>query len=177
MEPRLDTHAPRISGVNVAGEPVDLDYSAHLMNVVVFFEPVSMNSLNVVEQIRLMSERYGNLSVGFWYVMEPRLSCMLHHDVAQKTLDRISLFSNTLFDANNMIALYSGIRTVPTVYVADSNGLLISRYEGEVSLVEIERNLQARIALSGYRDELPAMHKPERALVSLRSGSVMRQMG
>lgn len=177
MRPREDTRAPRISGINVSGESVDADYSAYLMNVVVFFEPVSKYSLETLEYLRKMSSRYENLSVGFWYVMEPRVSCMLHAELAQRTLDRLSMFTNTLFDANNMIALHAGIQTVPCVLVVDSNANLIGRYEGEISQTEIERNIQARIALSGYRDELPAMQKPDRSLASLRSGSVMRKMG
>lgn len=177
MRPKEETRAPRISGINVSGESVDVDYSAYLMNVVVFFEPVSRYSLETLEYLRTMSSRYGNLSVGFWYIMEPRLSCMFHAELAQRTLDRLSLFANTLFDANNMIALYAGIQTVPCVLVVDSNSCLIGRYEGEISRMEIERNVQARIALSGYRDELPTMQKPEHFNGSLRSGSVMRQMG
>lgn len=177
MEPREQERAPRISGITVTGEAMEIDYSANLMNVVLFFEPVSRYSLDTVEHIRVMSSRYGKLSVGFWYVMEPRLSCMNRSLVAQRTLDKMSLFANTIFDANNMIALHSGVQTVPAALVVDSNSFLNSKYEGEVSLMEIERTVQARIAMSGYRDELPDMQKPERSFVALRAGSVMRNMG
>lgn len=177
MKQQEGTRAPRISGINVAGEPVELNYSGNLMNVVVFFEPVSKYSHEFVEQIRLMSERYGQLSVGFWYVMEPRLSCMFHAEFAQQALDRMCLPGNVLFDGNNLIALQADVQTVPTVLVVDSNSLLISRYEGEISTLEIERNIQARLARSGYRDELPLMQRPERAFASFRSGAVLRQMG
>lgn len=184
MEPKDQVRALRISGLNVAGEPVDVDYSLNLMNVVLFFEPVSKNSLDVVELVRLMSERYSRLSVGFWYVMEPRLSCLYRSLSAQRTLDRLSLFSNVLFDANNMIVLQSGVRVVPAVIVVDSNGLICSQFEGEISLLEIERTVQARIALSGYKDELPLMSRFDAfgngitsELSRGRSGSVMRQLG
>ncbi len=172
-----ETRAPRISGINVSGETVGVDYSTHLMNILLFFEPVSKYCLDSVERVRLISTRYENLSTGFWYVMEPRLSCMLHSDVAKKALDRMSVFSNVLFDPNNMIALQSGVQTVPAVFVVDSNGFLTSRYEGEISWVAIERNIQARIAQSGYRDELPPMPKPDNYSGTIRSASIMRQMG
>ncbi len=177
MEPKEQERAPRISGINVAGEAVEVDYSANLMNVVVFFEPVSKYSLDTVEHFRVMASRYEKLSAGFWYVMEPRLSCMLRSEVAQRTLDRLSLFTNTIFDANNMIALHSGIRSVPAVMAIDSNSYVNSKFEGEVSLSEIERTVQARIALSGYRDELPLMRGREQTSASLRPASTTRQMG
>jgi hypothetical protein len=177
MEPKAQERAPRISGVNVSGEAVDVDYSSGLMNVVLFFEPVTRLSLETVERIRVMSTKYEKLSVSFWYVMEPRLSCMSRAEVAQRTLDRLSLFSNTIFDANNMVALYSGVRTVPTVLVVDSNGFLSLRHEGEVSLTEIERTVQSRIALSGYRDELPVMQRAESMLMSPRVGIAIRNLG
>lgn len=177
MRPREETRAPRISGVNAAAESVEVDYSTHLMNIVTFFEPVSNYSLESVEEVRAMSDRYGELSVGFWFVMEPRLSCMFHESIALKTIERLRLPSETLFDANNLIALQAGIQVVPTVLVVDSNSLLNSRYDGELSPMEIERSVQARVALSGYRDELPAIQRPERSAGLLRSGSVMRQMG
>ncbi len=177
MKPREEIRAPRITGVNPVSRSVEVDYSGHLMNVVTFFEPVSRYSLESLAGLRAMSDRYGNLSVGFWYVMEPRLSCMFHEGIALKTVRRLQLPEDTLFDANNLIAMQAGIQVVPTVLVVDSNSFLVSRYEGELSPMEIERNVQARIALSGYRDELPSMQKPERSGAALRSGSVMRQMG
>lgn len=177
MKQMDETRAPRISGINVSGEPVEVDYSTHLMNVLLFFEPVSRYSLDAVERTRVMAQRYGRLSVGFWYVMEPRLSCMFHTEIAQKALDRLSLFGDVLFDPNNMIVLQSGVRTVPTAFVVDSNGFLSARYEGEISWSEIERNLQARIAQSGYREELPAMERPELPIVAPHQGSAVRQMG
>ncbi len=177
MEPKEQERASRISGINVAGETVEVDYSANLMNVLVFFEPVSKYSLDTVENFRVMASRYEKLSVGFWYVMEPRLSCMLRFEVAQRTLDRLSLFTNTIFDANNMIALHSRIRSVPAVLAIDSNSFVISKFEGEVSLSEIERTVQARIALSGYRAELPPMEGRDRTFASLRPASTTKQMG
>ncbi len=177
MEPKEQERAPRITGIDVAGGSLEVDYSANLMNVVLFFEPVSRYSLDMVERIRVMAARYEKLSVGFWYVMEPRVSCMSRSEAAKRTLDRLSLFGNTLFDANNMIALHAGIRAVPAALVVDSNSYLSSRFEGEISLMEIERTIQARIAMSGYRDELPMMQRLERPTVSLRTGAVMRQMG
>lgn len=172
-----ETRAPRISGIDVLGETVEVDYSMYLMNILLFFEPVSKHSIDSVEQVRLISTRYEKLSTGFWYVMEPRLSCMLHSEAAKKALDRMGIFDNILFDPNNMIALQSGVQTVPTVFVVDSNGFLNSRYEGEISWVEIERNIQGRVAQSGYREELPPMPKPGYYSRALRSASVMRQMG
>lgn len=177
MKLREETRAPRISGINAASQSVEVDYSTHLMNVVTFFEPVSKYSLDSVEEIRAMSDRYGALSVGFWYVMEPRLSCMLHEGIARRTLERLRLPAETLFDANNLIALQGGVQVVPTVLVVNSNSFLNSRYDGELSPIEIERNIQGRVALSGYRDELPSIQKPERSGGLLRSASVMRQMG
>ncbi len=177
MIPREHQAAPRISGVSVSGEPIWIDYSANLMNVVTFFDPVSKYSLSTIENLRRMSSLYEKLSVGFWYIMEPRLSCMYHSETAGRTIDRLSLFTGTLYDGNDMIALNAGISSVPAVLVVDSNGGLISRYEGEISLFEIERTLQARIALSGYRDELPQLERPERPFLSARSASEMRQLG
>ena len=177
MKRSEETRAPRISGINVSGETVEVDYSIHLMNILLFFEPVSKYSVDSVERVRLISTRYENLSTGFWYVMEPRLSCMLHSDIARKALDRMSVFSNVLFDPNNMIALQAGVQTVPAVFVVDSNGFLSSRYEGEISWGEIERNIQSRIAQSGYRDELPPLEKPDNYSGTMRSSSVIRQMG
>lgn len=177
MKPREEIRAPRISGVNVDSEAVEIEYSDRLMNVVTFFEPVSRYSLDVVEEICSMSARYRDLSVGFWYVMEPRLSCMIHQEIARKTLERLGLVGDTLFDANNMIALQAGIQATPTALVVDSNSYLNSRYDGELSMTEIERKIQARIALSGYRDELPSLQRPARNYGLVRSGSIMRQMG
>ncbi len=177
MKPREEIRAPRISGVNVESEAVDVRYSDHLINIVTFFEPVSRYSLDSAAKILSMSARYADLSVGFWYVMEPRLSCLFRQEVARRTLERLGLVGETLFDANNLIALQAGIQAVPTVLVVDSNSFLNARYEGELSLMEIERNIQARIALSGYRDELPPMKKPDLGIGLVRSGSAMRQMG
>ncbi len=42
---------------------------------------------------------------------------------------------------------------------------------------EIERAIQARLALSGYRDELPVVGGMEFHVSHLRGGSVMRQLG
>lgn len=177
MKPREEIRAPRITGVNVESEAMEVQYSDHLMNVVTFFEPVSRYSLDAVEVIRSLSTSYRDLSVGFWYVMEPRLSCMFRQENARKTLGRLGLAAETFFDANNMIALQAGVQAVPTVLVVDSNSFMNSRYNGELSPLEIERSIQARIALSGYRDDLPPMQRPGRGFGSVRSGSVMRQMG
>lgn len=177
MKQQEGTRAPRISGINVAGEAVEVDFTDSLMNVVVFFEPVSRYSLDFLGQIKMMASRYERLSVGFHYVMEPRLSCMLHADPVQKTLDRLRLPADVLFDANNLIALQADVQTVPTALIVDSNSFLVGKYQGEISMTEIERTLQARLARSGYRDDLPMMQRPERACFSSRSSAVMRQMG
>lgn len=197
MEPRELPRAPRISGINVIGETVDIDYLANLMNVVVFFEPVTKNSIDTVGLIRLFAERYQKLSVGFWYVMEPRLSCMYHGSIAQVTLERLGLFqprgsaqsasasrggepsaqTSTIFDANNMILLRSGIRVVPAVLAVDSNSFIRSQYEGEVSFRELERTIQARLASSGYRDDLPTIGEMDYDFLHSCGGSVMRQLG
>ncbi len=177
MEPKEQARAPRISGINVAGEAVEVDYSANLINVVVFFEPVSKNSLDTVELVRLLSQRYEKLSVGFWFVLEPRLSCMFRGEEAQRTLDRLGLFSNIVFDANSMIVLQSGVRIVPAVLVVDSNSFIKSQFEGEISFREIERTIQARLALSGYRDDLPNMGGVDFDFSHARGGSILKQLG
>lgn len=177
MEPKEQLRAPRINGINVAGEAVEVDYSANLMNVVVFFEPVSKNSLDTVEMVRLLSQRYEKLSVGFWFVMEPRLSCMYHGNAAQRILDRLGLFSNVVFDANNMIVLQLGLRVVPAVLVVDSNSLIRYQYEGEISFREIERTLQARLASSGYKDDMPSMGLVDLDFSHSRNNSVLKQLG
>jgi len=182
MQPKEQIRAPRIGGVDTDGNSVSVDYSANLMNVVLFFEPVSAYSLETVEQIRLMATKYERLSVGFWYVLEPRLSCMFKSEIAQRTLDRLSIFSNVLFDVNNMIALHASLKSVPAVFVADSNSFLSAQFEGTISLSELERTLQARIALSGYRDELPPMARFDIGSLADRSSrhlepGIIRQLG
>ncbi|MCL5268757.1 MAG: hypothetical protein M1469_11755 [Bacteroidetes bacterium] len=177
MEPKEQTRAPAFNGINVSGEALEADYADNLVNVVTFFEPVTKNSLDTVEIMRLMSRRYESLSVGFWYVMEPRLSCMYHAKESQMTLDRLSLFGNTLFDANNTLILQFRVNELPAVLIIDSNGMIKSRYEGEVSLRSFERSIQARLAVSGYRDELPNMGELGFNLVHSRGSSKLRQLG
>lgn len=103
METKEQPRAPRISGTNIAGEWVDVDYSANLLNVVLFFEPVSIGSSEAVESVRRLAERYEKLAVGFWFVMEPRLSCMYRGNVAQQNLQRFDLTRIAVFDGNGMI--------------------------------------------------------------------------
>ena len=177
MEPKEQTRAPAFNGINVSGEALRADYSDSLMNVITFFEPVTKNSLDTVETMRLMSRKYDGLSVAFRYVLEPRLSCMYHAKESQMTLDRLSLFGNTLFDANSMLVLQFGIRELPAVLIIDSNGIIKSRYEGEVSLRSFERSIQSRLAMSGYRDELPNMDGPGFDIMRSRGDSKLRQLG
>lgn len=177
MESNEQTRAQVIAGIDVSGEPVEVNYAANLMNVVTFFEPVSMGSLDALRVIRLLSKRYADLSVGFWYVMEPRLSCLYRAKESQLTLERLSLPSNTIFDANNMVVLQFGIGELPAVLVIDSNSFVKSRYEGEISPRSLERTIQARLAVSGYRDELPDMGESGLRFAHNRSGSVLKQLG
>ncbi|MFZ1083255.1 MAG: hypothetical protein WAO19_15185, partial [Candidatus Kryptoniota bacterium] len=177
MEPREQSRAPMISGINVVGENVNIDYSTNLVNVVLFFDPVSRVSLESLNMVRLLAQRYEKLSVGFWYVMEPRLSCMYRGNIAQAAFERLGLSANAIFDANSMIILRARIKVVPAAMVIDSNSYIKSQYEGEISFREIERAIQARLALSGYRDELPVVGGMEFHVSHLRGGSVMRQLG
>ncbi len=176
MDTREQTRAPRISGTNVAGEWIDVDYSANLMNVVLFFDPVSKNSAEAVELVRKLAGRYEKLAVGFWYVMEPRLSCMYRGNAAQLTLQKFNLLKNAIFDGNNMVELQARLKVFPALLVVDSNSFVRSQYEGEISFREVERAIQSRLALSGYRDQLPAIGEMD--LDFHRSGSyVLKQMG
>ncbi len=197
MDPRELPRAPSISGINVNGEAVEVDYFANLINVVVFFEPLTMNSIYAIGVIRNFAERYKRFPVGFWYVMEPRPSCMDRGDVARVTLERLGLLrstasnqdasapsggefsskTNTIFDANSAILLRAGVRVMPSVLAIDSNSFVRSQYEGEVSFRELERTIQARLALSGYRDELPAIGEMDYDFIRSCGGSVVRQMG
>lgn len=166
-----------ISGINVSGEPVEVDYSAKLMNVITFFEPVSMSSLDTLKLIRFLAKKYSALSVGFRYVMEPRLSCLYHAKESKPALERLGLPSDTIFDANNMVVLQYGISELPAVFIVDSNSFVKSRYEGEISPRNLERTIQARLAASGYRDELPDMDDTGLQFVHTRGSSVLKQLG
>ena len=166
-----------ISGINVVGENVDVDYSANLMNIVLFFDPVSKISLESLNMVQLLAQRYEKLSVGFWYVMEPRLSCMYRGNIAQAAFERFGMSANAIFDANSMIVLRARIKVVPAAMVIDSNSFIKSQYEGEISFREIERAIQARLAISGYRDDLPADGGMEFNVCHLHGGSMMRQLG
>ncbi len=177
MEPKEQTRVQMISGINVSGEPVEADYAANLMNVVTFFEPVSRSSLDTLKIVRHLSKKYTDLSVGFWYVMEPRLSCLYRAKESQLTLERLGLPSSTIFDANNMIVLQFGITELPAVLVIDSNSFIKSRYEAEISPRSLERTIQARLAVSGYRDELPDMDEAGLQFVHTKGSSVLRQLG
>jgi len=176
MEPREQSRAPRISGVNIFGERVDVDYSANLLNVVLFFEPVSKNAANAIEAVRRLSVRYSKLAVGFWYVMEPRLSCMFRSNVAQTTLQRLDLAEIAVFDGNGMVELQAQLKSVPALFVVDSNSFIKSQFEGEISFREVERSIQARLSTSGYREELPSIGEMDMDAMVHR-GSVIKQMG
>ncbi len=177
MEPKEPTRAPAITGINISGDALQVDYTENLLSVITFFEPVTKNSLDTVEVMRQMSRSYGNLSVGFWYVLEPRLSCMYHARESQTTLERLNLSGNTIFDANNMLVLQLGIRELPAVLVVDSNGIIKARFEGEIPLRSFERSIQARLAVSGYRDELPSMGTAGAEIMRTRTSSTLRQLG
>ena len=177
MDLRENSRAPILAGLNTEGESIIVDYSENLINLVLFFDPVSKASLDAVEFTRLLSRRYNGLSVGFWYVMVPRLSCMYKAAAAHRALDRLGLFGGVLFDVNNMISLRAGRQTLPALLVVESNGNLKALYEGEISFREAERSLQARLSLSGYRDELPQMMAIDSDYAVLRSNSVVRQLG
>jgi hypothetical protein len=176
METKEQPRAPRISGTNVIGEWIDVDYSANLVNVVLFFEPVSKNSAEAVESVRRLAGKYAKLAVGFWFVMEPRLSCMFRGNVAQRTLQRLDLLKNAVFDGNGMVEMQARLKAVPSLLVVDSNSLIKSQYEGEISFKEVERSIQARLSVSGYRDELPSIGEMESDFLLPRS-SVLKQMG
>ncbi len=177
MEPREQPRAPMISGINVVGESIVVDYSANLMNIVLFFDPVSKISLDSLTMVQHLAERYGKLSVGFWYVMEPRLSCMYRGNVAHATLERFGMAANAIFDANNVIAMRARFSLVPAIMAIDSNSFIRLQYEGEISFREIERTIQARLAITGYRDDLPAAWEIESNAFVFHGGSTMRQLG
>ena len=177
MEPREQSRAPIISGINVTGERLDVDYSSNLVNVVLFFDPVSKISLESLNVVQFIARRYERLSVGFWYVMEPRLSCMYRENIARATLERLKLIDKAIFDANNMIVLRARVNLIPAVMMVDSNSYIKSQYEGEISFREIERTIQARLSLTGYREELPAAGDIDACISQLHGGSVMRQLG
>jgi hypothetical protein len=176
METKEQVRAPRISGTNVIGEWVDVDFSTNLLNVVLFFEPVSKNSAEAVESVRRLAERYEKLAVGFWFVMEPRLSCMFRGNVAQSALQKFDLMKNAIFDGNGMVELQARLKAVPALLVVDSNSFVKSQYEGDISFREVERTIQARLAVSGYRDDLPSIAEIDSDSLQSRS-SVMKQMG
>lgn len=176
METKEQQRAPRISGTNVVGDWIDVDYSANLVNVVLFFEPVSKNSAEAVESVRHLAERYAKLAVGFWFVMEPRLSCMFRGNVAVQTLQGLDLTKNAIFDGNSMVELQARLKAVPALLIVDSNSLIKSQYEGEISFKEVERTIQARLAVSGYRDELPSVGEIDSDFPPPRT-SVIKQMG
>jgi hypothetical protein len=176
MEAKEQTRAPRISGTNVLGEWIDVDYSANLLTVILFFDPISKNSEDAVESIRRLAQRYQNLAIGFWFVMEPRLSCMFRGEVVQRTLERKGLVRDAIFDGNGMVELQSQFEEVPALFVADANSFVRTRYEGEISFREVERTIQARLSVSGYRDELPAIAELDLEPPQSR-GFLLRQMG
>lgn len=72
--------------------------------------------------------------------------------------------------------LQARLRVVPALLVVDSNSLIKSQYEGEISFREVERTIQARLAVSGYRDELPLIGEMDLEF-SLSRSVVLRQMG
>ncbi len=178
MEIKEETRASRISGANVSGEWLDVDYSTNLLSVVLFFEPVSRKSAEAVELVRRIAARYEKLAVGFWYVMEPRLSCMFHGNVAQKTLQRLDLLKNVVFDASNMLELQARLKEVPALLVVDSNSYIKAEYEGNIGAAAsaIERTIQARLAVSGYRDDLPSIGEFDTDFPK-SCDSVLKQMG
>ncbi|HUI28672.1 MAG TPA: hypothetical protein VLX91_00545 [Candidatus Acidoferrales bacterium] len=151
------TRAPQISGTNVVGEWIEVDYSRNLISAVLFFEPVSGNSSEAVELVQRIARRYEKLPVGFWFIMEPRLSCMFRGNTAQLTLQRFNLMKNSIFDGNGMMEHQARIKAVPALFVVDSNSFLKLQCEGEISFREFERTIQARLAASGYREDLPAI--------------------
>lgn len=178
METKQETRAPRISGANVSGEWLDVDYSTNLLSVVLFFEPVSRNSAEAVELVRRLAARYEKLAVGFWYVMEPRLSCMFRGDVALQTLQKLDLIKNVIFDANNVVELQARLKEVPALLVVDSNSYIKAQYEGKIGGASsaVERTIQARLAVSGYRDDLPSIGEMGSDFPKSRN-SVLKQMG
>ena len=176
METKEQPRAPRITGTNVMGEWIDVDYSANLLNIVLFFEPVSKNSAEAIEAVQRLAERYDKLAIGFRFVMEPRLSCMFLGNVAQSALQKINLMKNAIFDGNGMVELQAQLKAIPALLVVDSNSLVKSQYEGEISFREVERTIQARLAVSGYRDELPAIGDPDYEFLQSHS-SAIKQMG
>ncbi len=177
MEPREQPRGPAIAGINTDGENLSIDYSANLMNLVLFFDPVSRTSLEAVEAAQILSLRYEKMSVGFWYVMEPKFSCMYRAEIAGGTLKRLALYSNTLFDVNSLLGLNAGIRTFPGALLVDSNGFIRMQCEGDIAFREIERSIQARLAISGYRVELPGIGEVDLELAHAHSVAVIRQLG
>ncbi len=177
MDPREFTRAPTISGIDTQGDRLSIDYSENLINVLVFFDPVSCHSLEAIEAIQLLSLQYEKLSVCFWFIMEPRPSCMYKSEIAQRTLNRLGLFSKAIYDVNNQIGLNFGLVDVPTVLIVDSNSFIRLKFEGDIAFREVERAIQARLAVSGYKVELPELGEADIDLPHLHSTSVMKQLG
>jgi hypothetical protein len=169
--------APNISGINVLGENVSVDYSDYLLNIVLFFDLVSRASIENVNAIQLLARRYQKFSIGFWYIMEPRLSCLYKGEIARSAIERSGLPLNTIFDANGLIILQTGIKSTPAVLVIDSFSLMKSEFEGEISYMELERAIQARLSMSGYKDDLPTLGEFHVRNMTAHSGAIMRQLG
>ncbi len=176
MESTESGRAPHISGTNILGEWIDVDYSANLLSVVLFLDPVSRSSCEAYMMVRKLAQRYEKLAVGFWFVMEPRLSCMFKGDIVMQTLKRIDIVKNAIFDGNGMVELQTRVKAIPALFVVDSNSIIKSRYEGGIQFREVERAIQARLSVSGYRDELPAINDFDFDL-TVSCDSVVKQMG
>jgi hypothetical protein len=103
---------------------------------------------------------------------------MFHGNVAQQTLQKLDLMKNVIFDANNMVELQARLKEVPALLVVDSNSYIKAQYEGKIggAASAIERTIQARLAVSGYRDDLPSIGEIGSDFPK-SCNSVLKQMG
>jgi len=104
------------------------------------------------------------------------LSCMFKGNIAHRTQERFCLTDNFIFDGNGILELQTRVKVIPTLLIVDSNSFIRSQYEGEISFREVERTIQARLSVSGYRDELPGIGEMESDLGHSRDFA-MKQLG
>jgi hypothetical protein len=171
---------PPIAGVSLEGSEISLREGEAIINILVVFDPVSVRSILTLKLLGKIAKRYSSTPVKLLYIMEPRLSCFYNLETAKKFTNRFGISSMTIYDVNSYVSLQLRLSSLPAVFIADSNLIIHSYQEGEISTEDIERFIQFRLSLSGFRDELPEMagiidESVDHSLMISRP--IVRQMG
>ncbi|MGC8653097.1 MAG: TlpA family protein disulfide reductase [Candidatus Kryptoniota bacterium] len=171
---------PAITGLSLEGNEISLGGGGALINILAVFEPVSVRSILALKLLEKIAKRYSNTPVEIIYIMEPRLSCFYKPEAARKFTNRLGISSKTIYDSNSTVSLQLRLSSLPAVFIADSNLVVHTYQEGEISTEEIERFIQFRLSSSGFRDELPEMvgiidESADHSLMVSRP--IVRQMG